>query len=240
MRGREYQSYGCGRALVTLLLLLTSAAAGCDDKPFVAPRVPSVPAVPATIVVTLEGHVSDSDSHEPVPRAVVTLVQICQNGACRPPGGPEPTTTGDDGGAFALQAMLLPNWREALLRVTREGYEPTQKYVTPTSAATAVMPLARVTVVRAGDSIAMNSLGTHTCAFESWPCRRFFVEAVAGESVELEVIPEIPHHVFTLVPGAERSHPFYPPVQRKVTVDGGEVWLMGQGKVTLTARRSDR
>ena len=107
----------------------------------------------------------------------------------------------------------------------------------PSNATNAVLRLYRVVTIHAGESIQLRVLDFHTvCTFEDIPCRSFFVEASSGELINLEVTPADSNDEVGLVVGQ-------PPIlisglQRHATVRGRDiVWILGSGKVTVSARR---
>lgn len=231
----------CGSTVLNLLVLL--AASGCQGNRTIAGPTPppvadNVSAATAIVNVRVEGRVIDGDRDEPVPGAVVIPTQVCAPGACVGLNEPAARAVADDQGGFVLTVNLPPAWRELLLSVTRDGYEPTQMYVAPAAATTALLRLLPTLTIRSGDSIDTRVLiGTHACGFESWPCRRVVVEPPSGESMDLEVIPADGQEV-TLVVGPEASHPFTVSIRHQVTMSAGEVWIYGApGRVTLTAHR---
>ena len=166
---------------------------------------------------------------------MVTTVGVCYPGRCAQVDQPA-SVTADENGMFSLTANLPESWREVLLGVAAAGYEPARKYVVPSSSTTAVLEVYCTLTIRPGESIEMRVfLGHYVCGDESVRCRRIVVES-AGELVDLEVTPIDGQGDAGLMPSAV----FFDTVfQRRLTVAGGEAWIIGAlpNGVTLTARR---
>ena len=204
-----------------------------------AAPTPPPPVPPASVPVRVEGRVVDADTEQPIPRAIVTTEGVCYSPGPCPGQVDQPSrATADENGLFHLTASLPQHWRELLLGVAPgAGYEPTQKYVFPSSATAAVLQVYRTLTIRPGESIQTRvSLGHYVCGWLSFSCRRVVVDSPAGESVDLEVIPADGQADVGLDADGDvfEDHGF----PRELTVSGSEVWIVGaRVAVTLTARR---
>jgi len=224
----EYVSIVCRARVGTLV-----GRGGCESAP--PPLAPSQttftpPPVPTTVAVRVDGRVVDLDGDAPVAGAAVT------NGG--------PIATADENGAFVLTMDVRPGLRKLLLGVSRDGYEPSKGYVhvSPDTIATVVLRVYQTLTVRPGESIGagMSALANayNDCYFlqDDYSCRRIVVESLPGESIEVELVPVDGQDNVGLV--AAMQQPAFVSYERRVTVSGGEVWIIGgPGKVTLTARR---
>jgi hypothetical protein len=223
------------------ILLVLSAAAGCQGSPPTGPTPATASAGRApkpgpNISVRLEGRVIDGDSNEALAGVRVGAESVCAPGACFSVENPAADVLSDNQGGFVLTWELPQDWRELNLRASRNGYEPSEMYIRPAAATTSLLRLQRTLTIRSTESIDTQVLtGTHSCGFESWPCRRIFVESPAGVSLDIEVVPA-DDQVVTLIVGREETHPFEATIQRRVTMSSGELWVFGRGKVTLIAR----
>ena len=229
-----------GKAAVLAFLVLS---AGCEGNESTAgpSAAPPVVNAPATVDVRVEGRVMDDDRNAPIPDASVRAVAVAADGAQTSVDQPLARAGTDGNGVFFLTASVSPRWTLLLLEVSSNGYEPTRLYLTPATAAAAVLRLYQRLTIRGGESIQMNvRLDSYGCGFESHRCRRVFVHA--GEAVDLELIHADGAGKAGLVVGPESHHPFSVSVtdyQPRATVSGGEVWIFVAqwGSVTLTASR---
>jgi hypothetical protein len=214
-----------GWCCIALVVLSCSACEGERLSP-AAPSAPSVPpAAPGSVTVRVEGRVIDADREEPAARAAVRVVSVHQSDGSRGIVDPGWTAISGEDGVFGFNADLPVGWRSLGLAVEGEQFETTATSVTPTSAVAAELRLLRRVTIRPGESIEMRVfLGSSTCGFESYLCRRVFLESSTGESVNVEVIPADSERDVGLFAGA--GHPVritnYP---RRVTVTEGEVWI---------------
>ena len=230
-----------GRLLLRPLLLAVVICGACEREPPSAPTAPSPgPSGPTLIAAPIEGRVIDADLKEPIPGARVTTVQVCYPGRCGPVDQPY-STVANEKGMFRLTANLPQDWVEVMLKVTNHGYEPTEMYLHHESATNAVLRAYRAITIHSGESVQLRVLFQESCAFESIPCRRIFVEASAGELIDLEVSPVETRDLFGVM-----VEPFpisLPPLQTQLTVRRGAAWIVrsvassGTGVATVVARR---
>jgi hypothetical protein len=198
------------------------------------PPTPPVPQPPPNAVV--EGQVLDADRQQPISGVTVTTEQVGIPGAYVRPASPVSTVT-DDAGRFVLNAVLPPDWRELLVGLVRSGYESTAVYTTRTGqiigGGYAMYPTISL---RPGDAIEISLwLGHYVCGFESWMCRRLLVESTpSGRLVDVEVSPLNSGQQFGLVVG-DKDPAFFAP-ERLVTLPGGEVRVLGEGRVMVRTR----
>ena len=211
-----------------LLMILCAAALGCDANrtPTGPTPSPTVATPASTIAVRVEGRVIDGDREAPVPGAIITLAEVTADGRYQQPNQPAPQTGADDDGMFVLTLDLAPRWRNITLEVTRDGYDSTRIYVTPTEVMAADVRVLPTLTIRPGESLDMRVfLGSYVCSDESHLCRRILIES-SGESIDIEVVAAGADRDVGLVVGPTVNHPIYVrSYQRRVTVSGGEVWV---------------
>jgi hypothetical protein len=181
--------------------------------------------------------VIDADTGQPVSGAVVTIERV--NVFTIPPGAanlPDSvgTSTVSDASGFRFEPGVRDNWTLITLSVRRDGYEPshlTFRLGRPIGAL--VLSVYPTLIVRPGESIQTRvHLDHYKCREGSTPCRRIVVESAPGEEVEVELVPPTAPNI-TLQQDPELSEN-----QRRVTLSGGgEVYIVGNSSVTLTARR---
>lgn len=179
------------------------------------------------------------DSDGPVANAAVRLVRINYGINYRLVNEPAWSAIADENGIFGFTADLPADWRRVTLWVERDGYEPDQYWADPSSVSAAQLRLHRSPLsIRAGQTIEVRLGGIQSCFDEGWPCRRVLVESPSGESVDLEVTTTDSEAKIGLE-GPSSTHPFSPPLNRRLTVSGGEVWVYGgvNTVVRLTAVR---
>jgi len=224
----------------TLLFpLVLVAAAGCEGNRTATGPDAAGPVAPASApAVRLEGRII-GERDEPVSGAVVTATDFCAPAACTSvPGSSWVSQPTDDQGAFVLTTNLPLNWSQVNVRVTRDGFEPSQSFFLSTEAASVVLRLLPRLTIRPGQSIETQLfLNTYFCGDEGWICRRIVVESAPDESMDLEVFRADGQDVGLIV-GPPLTHPISPTPPRRVTMTSGEVWLYGAvGRVTVKARR---
>lgn len=228
----------CRAPVLTLLVLSVGCGRNMSTtEPSPTSSVVNTPA--ANVAVRVEGRVVDDERNQPISAAAVRAVQVGADGGYWNLDQPLASAATDGNGAFLLTARVSPRWKELLLDVSREGYEPTRIYVSPTAATAAELRLYQRLTIRRGESVQMSvDLGSYVCGFESHRCRRVFVES--GEAMDLEVMHADGPGKAGLVVGPEINHPIsVVDYQPRATMSGGEVWIyVGQGgSVTLTASR---
>ena len=226
--------------LTVVAVLAFAFSAGCGSPSAPTPTRPSQPAsgTPAAGAgVHVQGQVVNADNGEPVAAAAVTIVQIEVPGRFYTPTG-MPTATTDEAGTFAFTALLPAAWGSVRLGVTRDGFEKAGAYVKTDQIAAAVVRVFPTLRLRPGEPLELRwqPLGHYVCGWESYWCRRIAVEAVAGESLEVELTPMDGQGDVGLVP-QEEPYPFTG-YQHRVAVSNGAVWIIGgPAKVLLTATR---
>jgi len=209
-------------------LLLGVAGVGCEQAPAPGPVGPTfnfAPAPPPAMVsVRVDGQVIDVDSERPVPGALVTSA------------GPSAVT--DAQGRFGFSADLQPTWTSLRLVVTRSGYERSERILSRDQIAGSAVWMYPTLTIRPGDLVEAQiaPAGGFTGSFCSFGiddihCRRVVVESPAGGPIEIEVIP---------VSGSEdvglTTATAFTSYDRRVTVTGREIWLVGSpAHVTLRA-----
>jgi hypothetical protein len=185
--------------------------------------------------------VLDGERDQAVSGAAVKVSQIYLGGR-QQRVDPTWSATADADGVFDFTADLPSGWSDLLLGASRSGYEPSDTWLVPGTAPSAVVKLLPTLTIRPGESLKTRVFrGFHACFFESWPCRRVVVESPSGDLIDLEVIPADGGATVGLE-GPESSHPLVPALKRRLTVSGGEIWIYGGGDgpstaVTLTATR---
>lgn len=187
--------------------------------------------------VRVEGVVVDADRDERVPGAVVKLVEIFAGFVSQSANNPAWSAIADANGAFGFTAVLPSHWQALLLEASRTGYQPLINYVERASAASALLRVLPILIIRPGESLQTRVFpGGDGCFFESWACRRVIVDARPGDLIDIEVIPA-DSDATVGVEGPGSTHPLFPAFNRRITVASGEVWLYGDlGKwMTLTA-----
>ena len=131
------------------------------------------------------------------------------------------------------------DWREAIVGIAHDGYEPISFAFHPDRIAASI-PLYRTLVIRPGESLETRVfLDTYVCGFEFVRCRRVTVESAPGESTDVEVTHVDREGILVALvvgdPLIVRTD------QRKVTVTGTQgvsIWVdftLSAG-LTLTAR----
>jgi hypothetical protein len=239
--GRVHRRRVSHRATAVWLQLLVVAVMlgpSCRNSPDL-PTPPSLPALQAGLSGTgfrLAGQVIDAESEAPIPGATVVPVEFSTASkgfhVTRPV-----STIADQNGMFALMQPLPGDWTTVVLRATRSGYEPANVFVANGSATAARLQVYRALTIHAGESIDLRVfLGHYACGWESWHCRRFVVEAEPGELVDLELTMIDPPGGAGLVVG-EPPPSNTPYLARNLTVSAGEAWVIGGGRLTLTAWR---
>jgi hypothetical protein len=189
-----------------------------------------------TVAVRLEGQVLDADRQQPIPGASVTTDSVLRASALTRVSLPASSVT-DDSGRFVLNATLPADWSGVVLALARPGYEsPSAVYMTPTSGAETLLMYPTV-AIRSGQTIeVVVSLTNYVCGWESAVCRRLIVESPAGELIDVEVTPVNSAEKFGLVVG--NQDPFVTGYdQRLVTLPGGDVQILGRGRVMVKASR---
>ena len=234
---------GAWRGLV--LLLAVTAGSGCEANRITGPT-PPVPTnvgfadVPADLITArIEGRVVDEDEAA-LPDATVTIARVLSDGRYLSMEQSAARATADDRGGFGFNASLPRKWSEIVLRVLRDGYDPTDIYVDRSLATAVVLRAYRTLTIRPGESIDTRlSLGSYVCGMESSRCRRVIVSAPSGEVIDLEVTPSNADDEVGLLVG--ETAPAFFKVERHVTLTGGPVWIVGpNARVTLTARVAGR
>jgi hypothetical protein len=220
---------------IALAVLICGACRGGDGP--IVPTPALAPVTPSTVAVHMEGRVIDADRKQPIPGAIVTTVQVCYPGACREVDQPV-SVRADENGTVFLTASLPQGWNELQLGVAPgAGYESANIYVSPSSAGAAVLEVYPTLTIEPGGSIQTRAFLKHyVCGWLSAYCRRVVVESPAGESVDLEATPADGEADVGLDADGDvfEDHGF----PRRLTVSGGEVWIVGAPvTVTLTARR---
>jgi hypothetical protein len=241
---------GASRSNFLPILLVLSAAAACDGKgPIAGPTPPTAaPAGPASpVAVRVEGRVLDGDQGSPVAGAIVRadrgLSGILQSNV---------TVTTDGQGLFSFTANVSSGWRELLMSVTRDGFEPSLTWVSPDDL-TADVRLVPTLVIRPGQTIEVGVFvnSAPNCFVESALCRRVIVDGLLpGESVDLDVVPLVDGEKVRLA-GPLGSHPYsVDQIGSRVTTTRGEVYIVPfnavqkgvlrvwEQRVALTARRN--
>jgi len=233
---------GAWRGLV-LLLAVTAGSPGCEANRITGPTLPvptNVGFADADLITTrIEGRVVDEDEAA-LPDATVTIARVLSDGRYLSVEQSAARATADDRGGFGFNANLPRKWSEIVLRVLRDGYDPTDIYVDRSLATAVVLRAYRTLTIRPGESIDTRlSLGSYVCGMESYRCRRVIVNATSGEVIDLEVIPSSADDEVGLLVG-EMAPAFFK-VERHVTLTGGPVWIVGpNARVTLTARVAGR
>jgi len=233
---------GAWRGLI-LLLAVTAGSPGCEANRITGPALPvptNVGFADADLITTrIEGRVVDEDEAA-LPDATVTIARVLSDGRYLSVEQSAARATADDRGGFGFNANLPRKWSEIVLRVLRDGYDPTDIYVDRSLATAVVLRAYRTLTIRPGESIDTRlSLGSYVCGMESYRCRRVIVSATSGEVIDLEVIPSSADDEVGLLVG-EMAPAFFK-VERHVTLTGGPVWIVGpNARVTLTARAAGR
>lgn len=225
-----------------VLLIAVTAGSGCEANRITGPTPPVPTNVgfadgQADVITTrIEGRVVDEDD-DALPDATVTIARVLSDGQYKPAEPSAGRATADDRGGFGFDASLPRRWSEIVLRVVRDGYDPTDVYVDRSQATAVVLRAYRTLTIRSGESIDIRlSLGSYVCGLESWRCRRVLVSAPSGEVIDLEVTPSNADDEVGLLVG--EIAPAFFKVERHVTLTGGPVWIVGpNASVTLTARR---
>jgi hypothetical protein len=232
---------GAWRGLI--LLLAMTAGSGCEANRITGATLPvptSVGFADVDLVTSrIEGRVVDEDEAA-LPDATVTIARVLSDGRYQPVEQSAARATADDRGGFGFNASLPRKWSEIVLRVLRDGYDPTDIYVDRSLATAVVLRAYRTLTIRPGESIDIRlSLGSYVCGMESWRCRRVIVSAPSGEVIDLEVTPSNADDEVGLLVG--EIAPAFFKVERHVTLTGGPVWIVGpNATVTLTARAAGR
>ena len=221
---------GIAGRVLPMTVVICALGSGCGS-----PNAPT----PAPVAVSTGGRVIDVDSGHPIAGANVTAVDVCNSefaASCRQ----QPArVTADENGVFLLTLFLPPTWNALTLNAARAGYETTKKVITASAPMDVVLEVYPTLTIRPGESIETRlSLGVEACGWLSANCRRIVVEAPAGESVDVEVIANDTQsrEVGLDADGNVVEQDGWP---RRLTVPGGEVWIIAQPFVplTLTARR---
>jgi len=232
---------GAWRGLV--LLLAVTAGSACETNRITGATLPvptSVGFADVDLVTSrIEGRVVDEDEAA-LPDATVTIARVLSDGRYQPVEQSAARATADDRGGFGFNASLPRKWSEIVLRVLRDGYDPTDIYVDRSLATAVVLRAYRTLTIRPGESIDIRlSLGSYVCGMESSRCRRVIVSAPSGEVIDLEVTPSNADDEVGLLVG--EIAPAFFKVERHVTLTGGPVWIVGpNARVTLTARAAGR
>jgi hypothetical protein len=207
-----------------IVLVVCLVPAGCGTSQTREPTSPTAPtpSVP-TVSVHVEGIVVDADRNQPVPDALVKgLGVVAGSGVIHPAAL---TATTDARGAFGLAADLPSDWSQVQLVASRAGYEDNFTAVQPATPASAVLRLQETLTIRPGESLKTRvfNYGSN-CYDEGYPCRRILVDA--GDLMDIEVVPEDSGAEVGLQPGAPTNFPFRPHFDRRITMRGGEFWVV--------------
>jgi hypothetical protein len=191
-----------------------------------APPGPSTPAPPALVSVRVEGTLLDADTGTPVPGVLVRSTQVNYVGGAFPVNQREGVTS-DENGVFGFNADLPLGWYELILETSRDGYERRTVFVDNAPAVSEEIRLIPSVTIRPGEALQLRVFRFgNSCFFESWPCRRIVIESPPGVLVDVEVIPT-ESDVEVGIEGPLGTHPSFPPLKRRITVAGGEIWLYG-------------
>jgi hypothetical protein len=229
---------------MTVVICALGTGCGSPNAPTPTPS-PRLPPPPGTVAVGTRGRVIDVDSGHPIAGANVTTVSVCYRDS-EPAGGrchsiDQPArATADENGVFLLTVSLPSTWNALSLKAAKSGYETSaSKGITPSTATDAVLEVYPTLTIRPGESIETRlSRGGQVCGWLSANCRRIVVESPAGESVDVEVISnDTPDREVGLHADGDVFEDHGWP--RRLTVLGGEVWIIAEPSVplTLTARR---
>ncbi len=132
----------CRAPVLTLLVLSVGCGRNMSTtEPSPTSSVVNTPA--ANVAVSVEGRVVDDERNQPISAAAVRAVQVGADGGYWNLDQPLASAATDGNGAFLLTARVSPRWKELLLDVSREGYEPTRIYVSPTAATAAELKIIR-------------------------------------------------------------------------------------------------
>ena len=158
----------------------------------------------------------------PVPGASV------KTGSFSPGAGYQFSATSDAEGRFSLAVDLPAGWKELDLHVSRDGYEGISVRVGSDAVSAVELRMLPILTIRSGESREAHVfLGTPiTCFIESALCRRVVVDSPSGEPIRLEVFAVDETQKVGLT-GPLSTQPYsIDEVGRRVTVSGGEVWIV--------------